>query len=231
MHAVAPVAGKVLVAAVARQRHRDVFAGQLADLVGGDRRAVGVRLVVDAGELVDEVEVVAGHVIDEMTRLVAIGHLLGKARLVEGRIVERDRAGVDRLAGDARHGRDHGAGVHAARQERPERHLGDHAQADRFLEAAVQFLAGFLERDRARQREAHVPVLDRLGHGLAALHGQPVAGRQLLRAGEDRARLGHVAEREVLLDRAGVDLAAEAGVHQQRLELGAEQQRAVGQHA
>ena len=68
------------------------------------------------------------------------------------------------------------------------------------------------------------------GTGWPRLTVSVCAGRQLLRAGEDRARLGHVAEREVLLDRAGIDLAAEPGMHQQRLELGAEEQRAVGQH-
>ena len=56
------------------------------------------------------------------------------------------------------------------------------------------------------------------------------AGRQLLRAGENRAWLGHVAKREVLLDRTRIDLAPKAGVHQQRLEFRSEQQRAVGQH-
>ena len=59
VQAVAPVAGEALVAAVARQRDRHVLARELAHAVGRDRRAVGVGLVVEARELVDQVEVVA----------------------------------------------------------------------------------------------------------------------------------------------------------------------------
>ncbi len=97
VQAVAPIAAEILVAAVAGQRDRDVLARQLADPVGRDRRAVGIRLVVDATRAVHEVEVVARDVIDEMTGPVAVRHLLREAGLVERRIVERDRAGVHRV--------------------------------------------------------------------------------------------------------------------------------------
>jgi len=51
MQAIATVATEVLVAAVAGQRHRDVATRQLADAVRGQRRAVGVRLVVNAASV------------------------------------------------------------------------------------------------------------------------------------------------------------------------------------
>ena len=61
---IAPIPGEALVAAVAGQRDSHVAARELADAVGGDRRAVRIRFVVHAGELVDQIEVVARHVID-----------------------------------------------------------------------------------------------------------------------------------------------------------------------
>jgi hypothetical protein len=50
-------------------------------------------------------------------------------------------------------------------------------------------------------------------------------------AEEDGARLGDVAEGEVLLDRQRVDAAVERRVLHQHLELGAEGERAVGSSA
>ena len=43
-------------AAIARQRDSDVLAGQLADAIGGNGRAVGIGLVVEMGQQVDEAE-------------------------------------------------------------------------------------------------------------------------------------------------------------------------------
>ena len=97
MKSIAPVAGEILVAPVARQGDRDVRPGELADAVGGDRRAVGVRLVVEPRQLVDQIEVVALDPVDMVARAVALGHLKGESRLVEGRVGESDRAGLDRL--------------------------------------------------------------------------------------------------------------------------------------
>ena len=102
VEAVAPVAAEILVAAVAGQRDRDVLARQLADAVGRNRGAVGIRFVVQRRETVHEVEVVACDVIDEMTGAVPVRDLLREAGLVERRIVERDRAGVHGFALETR---------------------------------------------------------------------------------------------------------------------------------
>ena len=75
--------------------------------------------------------------------------------------------------------------------------------------------------------KAHVPVWPRLAQGLAAPHRQRVRRRQLAGLVEDAARLGHVAEREVLLDCERVDLAIHRAVREQALELRAENQRPV----
>ena len=162
-----------------------------------------------------------------MVGVVAVGHDLGEFRLVESRVVESDRAGVDRAFGLAGHHRHHRAGIDAAGQEGAQRHFGDHAQAHGLLQAVHQLGLRVGGAHRVVEREAHVPELARLAHGLAVPNQQAVTGRQLARAAEHGARLGHVAERKVLFDRQRVDLAAEAPMGQQRLELRPEQQRAV----
>ena len=229
MQPVTPVAAEALVAPVAGQRHRHVLARELADAVGRDRRAVGIGLVVELRQCVDQVEIVALDEIRVVSRSVAIGDQLGKARLVEGRIRERDRAGVDRRLRQARHRRDNRARVDAAGEERPKRHFGDHAQAHRLVEAATQLLAGFGDPDRGRLREADVPVFAGFRYGPAAPDRQRVGRRKLARSAEDGARFGDVAQREVFLDRRRVDVAAQSAVREQRFQLGSEQQRAVGQ--
>ena len=55
------------------------------------------------------------------------------------------------------------------------------------------------------------------------------AGGSLYTSLEHGPRLGHVAEREVLLDRLGLDDADQVRMREQRLQLGAEQQHPVGQ--
>src|SRR6476469_8118631 len=56
-----------------------------------------------------------------------------------------------------------------------------------------------------------------------------MARRELARIAKDRSWLGDVTEGEILLDGARVDIAAQAAVHEQRLQLRSEQQNAVVQ--
>ena len=68
-----------------------------------------------------------------------------------------------------------------------------------------------------------------MGHRVAAPDRQAVAGRQLQRLLEDRARLRDIAEREVLLDRVRIDVARQPAMGQQGLQFGPEEQVAVVQ--
>ena len=206
-----------------------MLARQLAHAVGGDGAAVGIGLVVQPRQRVDEVEVVALHHLQPVVGAVAVGHHLRKGAFVEGRVVEADRAGVDGLGRQAGHHGHHGAGIHAAGQKGAQRHLGDHAQAHGFTDARHQFGLRVGGRDGVVQREAHVPVFTRGRQRLAVLHQQAVAGGQLARLAEDGARLGHVAQREILLDGLRVQVTAHAAVRQHRLQLRPEEQRAVVQ--
>ena len=79
------------------------------------------------------------------------------------------------------------------------------------------------------ERKARVPVLDRIGQRRAASDRQRMRGRELPRLLEYGARLGNVAQGEVFLDGAWIDVALERFVNQERFELGAENERAVAQ--
>jgi hypothetical protein len=162
-----------------------------------------------------------------VARRIAVGHLLREGRLVEARIVEGDRARVDRIVRNAGHRGDDRAGVDAAGQEGPQRHLGDQAQLHRLFEAMAQFRARVLGADGVVEREAHVPVGQGRRHRLAAAPQQRMRGGQLQRLLEHRAWLGDVTEREVLLDGERVERAVEPAVGQHRLQLRAESHPAV----
>ena len=99
---VAAVAAEALVAAVAGKCDGNVLAGELADAVGGDGRTVGVGFVVEPGQGVDEVEVVAFDHVEVMVGLVAVGHHFGECGFVEGRVGKADGTGVDRSSSTAR---------------------------------------------------------------------------------------------------------------------------------
>src|SRR5438270_12596124 len=111
-----------------------MLACELADAVSWDRGAVGVGLVVDAGELVDQIEVVALDAIDEMAGPISFGDHLRVPRFVVGRIGESDRARVDRPGRALRHRGDHGARVDATGEKRAERYFGDEPEFDGLVE-------------------------------------------------------------------------------------------------
>ena len=224
---VAAVAAEAFVAAIAGKGHGNVLAGQLADAVGGDGRAVGVGFVVEPGQGVDEVEVVAFDHVEVVVGLVAVGHHFGEFGFVEGRVGKADGTGVDRSIRQPGHDGDDGAGVDAAGKEGTERDFGNHPQADGFFEAVGQFGAGVGIADRVVEREADIPVFARLADRLATAQQQGVGRGQLSGLLEDGARFGDIAQREVFLDGAGVDIALEAAVGEQRLEFRPEKEGAV----
>jgi len=89
---VTSVTAKGFIAAIARQRHRDVFACQLADPVGGYGGAVGVGFVIKPGQPVDQVKVIALDHLEVVVGVVAVCNLLGKGRFVEFGHVKADGA-------------------------------------------------------------------------------------------------------------------------------------------
>lgn len=177
MQAIATITTKTFVATVAGKGHRHVFAGQLADAIGGDGRAVCIGFVVELCQGVDQVEIVAFYHVEIMIRLVAVGHHLGEFGFVEGGVGEADRAGIDRRLREAGHHGDDSTGVDAAGEEGAERDFGNHPEADGFFEATGQFCAGVGVADRVVEGEADVPVFTGFADRLSAAQQQGAGWR------------------------------------------------------
>ena len=110
-----------------------MLARQLAHPVSRQRGRVGIGLVVDFGQLGNQIKIVAFHGFEGVVRLVAVSDLLGEFGFVIFRIGEPNRAGINRLVRLRGHHRHHRARIDAAGQECAERHIGNHTQADRLF--------------------------------------------------------------------------------------------------
>ena len=228
--AVAAIAAKSLVAAVAGQRDGYVLARELAHAVRRHRGTVGIWLVVERGKLVHETEVLGIHLLNAMPRVIALRNRLSIGGLVECRIAERDRARVDRFRGQSRHHRHDTAGIDPARQKCAQRHFRHQADFHRFAQPHGQLFARILLGHRRSGLEGNVPVFARLAQRLAAPHQERACRRQFQRAAKNRARLGHVAIGKIILDRRRIDVAPQTRMREQRLQLRAKNQHAVVQH-
>ena len=80
---VAPISAEALVPTITGEGHRDVLSRKLANAVRRDGRAISIRLVVDAGERIDQAEVIACDLLDEVPGLVPVRDHLRKLGLVE----------------------------------------------------------------------------------------------------------------------------------------------------
>ena len=110
-----------------------------------------------------------------------------------------------------------------------ERDVGDHAGGDGGAQPLDQLL---LERGGGSAGgvgEVHIPPADRRRQRAAALGEQIMAGGKLGDAVDDAAVVGDIAERQIIVDRPGIDGPAEQGMGEQPLELGGEGERSVGQ--
>src|SRR5579884_1451585 len=139
-----------------------------------------------------------------MLRPVAGGGLPRVAQLVVGRIVEPDRERPDPPVCRAAHERRDDAGVHAAAEERADRHVADRPRADGVVQERAQPPGG---RGHVIPRAgivSHGPVPAERGPAARPL--ERVGRRQLADARKDRAGGRHVAQRDVLLQRLRVDL-------------------------
>ena len=96
MPIIPPVAAEDFIAAVTGQRNRHPLAGQRTDEIGRQGRTVGKGFVVKSGEAIEQIEIIGCRRPGEMIGFEPLGHHFGVARFVIGRVVERNRAGVDR---------------------------------------------------------------------------------------------------------------------------------------
>ena len=127
--AIALVPAEGLVAAVADERDLHVPARRLADEQRRQRRLVAERLVEGLG---DPLEQLRPRI--DLELLVRRPEPLrdgpGVRPLVVAAVRETDRERPHRLGRGLRHRRDHDRGVEPAREQRPERHVGDEPAAD-----------------------------------------------------------------------------------------------------
>ena len=221
---VAGVARQRLVAAVARQRDRDVAAGHLGQQITSaaprDRRTARRRRA-PAGAAAPRR---AGAAPPRGGRSRTGAPPGGRRYLGEILLLEADRERLDRLRADLAHDRDHRRRIDAARQERPERHVRHQPHLHRFEQVVAQLLDEVLRRALARL-EAQVPVA-LLGQLAVLEHGD--AARRQLAHPRDRGEVRrHVAERQVGVHRARIGAALDVAVGEQRLQLRRERQPAL----
>ena len=230
---VAIVAREALVAPVAVERHRDVLPGEPGDVIARDRRRVGVRLAVVPHERRDHLLRVGPDDQLVVVGAVALRHHPGVGELVESLLVEPDR---ERLHGPRRepaHQGDHDARIDPPAQERPERDVGHHPEADGLgqdlLEGVGRVLLVEVELRQVVERpvRADLPLADP-GAVVVELDGQVVGRRELEDPPERRRGGGDVAVGQVVVDRRRVELPGDPGVLEQRLQLGGEDELAVG---
>jgi hypothetical protein len=226
VEAVAAVAREDLVAAIAGQGHRDVAPGQGAH---GQRRDGGVV----SERLAENSRLAArrGDVVRRGALLVVAGAMTGGdgrgERALIGETLEADGEALDPADAARREGGD-GAGVQSAGQEAAERDVRHQPGAHRQVEAVGQ-----LGRRVARCRggaDGRPPVGAGLWRGgVAAAEQKRMRRRQAPDGGVDRGRIGHVAERQEIVDGCRVEAARYAGQRQQGRDLGCEGPAAIGQ--
>ncbi len=220
------VAGERLVPSVAGECDRDVASCLLGDEERREGRLVTQRFVVCGREpregrgdvLLDRELLVHRSVLPcDGARVLA---------LVVALVCEADRERAHRLRRLLGHQRDDDARVDAARQQRAERDVGDQPAANRCGDRRADALEP-LPFVHARFGRLGAPVtLDALGR---SLRDEDVAGSQLVDAADGGPIAGDVLQREIGVDRVEVDLSRDPGEPQERLQLGREGERPVGE--
>ena len=151
----------------------------------------------------------------------------GMVGFVEIGIVETDGEGLDLAHVRRVHQRHDGGGIHPAGQERPERHVGDHAALHGILQQTFEAVGQFgiaASEWVCQSRPRHGPRVPERGGVRLALpwHGQDSAGRKLEHVLVDRMRSRDVTVPQIRSHRRLVDPRLEVRVLVQPLELGGE---------
>ena len=146
-------------------------------------------------------------------------------QLAEVLLFESDRESLDRLARFLAHQRHHGARIDAAGKECAERDFRHQAHPDRGAQDLDGPLARFRFADLELSGEVGKPVT--LDFDFALFPTQTVARLELLDCAISGEWRGHTHEREVMMERIGLDLPADLGMKEQRAKLGSENQLAI----
>ena len=93
-----------------------------------------------------------------MVRGEALGDRTSAGQLVVGLLLEADREGLDGLRRCRRHLGDNDGGIHAAREECPERDVGDHPSPDGCADETAKLLLQLAHGLVALSRVVEAPV-------------------------------------------------------------------------
>ena len=223
---VPPVSGEQLIAAVAREGHRDLPAREFGDQVRGNQRGVRERFVergqkpldgVDSRELLHLLVVLGPVLLGDEPRV---------SPLVERGLREADRIGLGRAARDPRDRRDDRARIHASAQEGTDVAL--QMASDRVLDRAAQAVGESAGARLLVDVRSDVPV-PRVAHGAVGLGHEKVAREELADPPEDRERIGDVRIGEKRVQRDGIDLTGRLRIGEDRLQLRSEQERPIAE--
>ena len=182
------------------------------------------------GENVDQAEILGGDDAAAMIGGEERGDLGRVACLVMVGGVEADRAGLDRAPARFGHEGDHRRAVDAAGKEGAQGHVGDHARGDPLAQPLDHLLLERLDRGADGIGEIDVPTLNRRRHRAAAAQMEIMAGGKLADALDDRGVVGDVAVSEIIVDRLRARASAQQGMGEQALQLGGEDEGAVGEN-
>src|SRR5262249_50786637 len=149
----------------------------------------------------------------------AVGYGARVGPFVVARFLEPDAERLKARGADPGRRRGDRAGIHAAAQEHPERHIADHLTTDRCLDLMTQSLGPLFLADTTLRRGREVPVPDDAWL-VAWPHRQQASRRELGDAGEDREGRRHVLVRQVSGEAPQIELARDLGMLEQRAELG-----------
>ncbi len=229
MEFVPPIAGKGFVRPVARKSHRHVFARQCGNGERRQGRGIGERLVIDGSQAIDRRPILGRDPARMVIGIEQLRNLFGVAAFVERGDIEADRTGGNRCGARFGHQRDDRRAVDPARQERAQRHIGDHPAAHGLAHQMKQFGFEIFGLVAAAGREAHIPPLARFGQRRIVSGQQEMPGHQFAHMFEDRPMFGHEPPGQEILDRVRIDLAPQRRMGEQALHFGRESYAAIGQ--
>ena len=224
VHHVAVVAGKQLVAPVARQDDLYVLSGQARHQVRRDRRRIGERFVDGPQKVVQQPEVLWTDEQLVVLRRVPLGDLACVGQFVVALLPESHGERLDRRAELGRHDRHHGGRIDPPAQEGADGDVADEVRANRVAQEGPEPLRRVLLAGRdpgVAEAGRHLPVAAR-NAGAAVLDGQRVPGGELGHAFDDAERIRHVPVLEVRRQGTPIHVAAGPGVLHDRLQLGRE---------
>ncbi len=209
IESIAAVSRQRLVAAVSGQGDGKSLPPLTRQVVHRRRARIGERLVEMPGQRIDRFICIGTRDAIDMVRPQPLGRLSGVPSFVESIFLEPAREGPYSAFGELGHGGDHRGRVHAAAQERPQRHVRNETSPRRLRELMPEFIGDRLHRLLRPTPKVQVPIAT--GFQTAIAIGQEVSCGDFAHGLEDRLRRGNESEREIVDQCRRVDFRGDSG--------------------